>query len=613
MGSAPELVYEFTEDDVTLVVPILEDAAAASDDFASIADKLRELSTDRGILISRELQWELDLLLAFELRQGDTATKITLEPVSTGELTWPRPMDQATEAVRKLWLGLNERVVHPLLVSLLGDVLLSSRVNPKPEMASRTIDGYIAVSQLGEIEPLHQTDGLLRGLALARGYGLAAKESEIRLRIWQVCKTGLANHGSPGATVPLAEVLAIGPRNGPFTAPDRTDVADLLEEAHGLYPANQFVIDSVADASRALSVDDPERTRASERQVQAYIDLAQKSDQGIVRMHHLNAAAQLAKRFGLVGLGNVAVKHMQAVKPEEMGWQRHEQTLSLPRYDIEKYLRRYRRARNWQDYLSVWLQGEAPTGSYATNLAAVKKAGARSTLASIVPLGLFGAHGLPQKRYATPDEKELRLLVQVEEGMAQFHGSVLAEALTRMVQRWPAPSTEEVAAYLGDTFKCDPQLGSALAMSFSLFWDSQFTAAGHLIYSKTEAAARGLLLLLDEPLYKVEMGKAIGQFPALDFYLTNLIAQGLDVDWVRAIKSVLLSEGSNLRNLTAHGFKHFFVADEAALLIRIAAMLIILTPENAEKTDREFLRRLLNRPAAKARTSLRPRLRIVWE
>lgn len=614
MESTPTLVYEFSQDHVALLTPLLEDAAEKADCFASIADNIRELSSKRGVAISRELQWELDLLFSFELIQGSPATKVTLEPVSSsGTLTWPRPMDQASEAAKKLWTALDGVVVHPLLKALMGDVLLSSRLDPKPDIARKIVDGHLSASRIAHIDSIQITDGLLRALTIASGYGLLPEEAAIRLRMFEVCKSGLANAGYAGATVPLAEALALVPRSGSFSSPTKSEIAGLLDSAHALYPGNQFAIDAIGDAARSLSTDEGGRTRASERQVQAYIDLAESSEQGMVRMHHLNSAAQMAKRFGVVAAGKVAVTKMQSIKPEDMNWQVHERSLSLPRFELEKYLRRYRRAKNWQDYLSIWLLSDSPTGNFTTNMNAAKSASSRSTLASLLPVGMFGAHGLPQKMYATPDENELRLLVQIEEGMAQFHGMLLAEALTRMPQRWGTPSTEEVAAYLVTTYRCDAQLAFVLATSLSLFWGSHFTAAGHLIYSKVEAAARGLLLLLDEPLYKVEMGKAIGQFPALDFYLTSLISHGLDVDWVRAIKSVLLSEGSNIRNLTAHGFKNVFAADEVAVLIRIAAMLIVLTPHDADETDKKALRKLFKRPLAKARGPLRRRIRLVWE
>lgn len=88
----------------------------------------------------------------------------------------------------------------------------------------------------------------------------------------------------------------------------------------------------------------------------------------------------------------------------------------------------------------------------------------------------------------------------------------------------------------------------------------------------------------------------------MDFYVQSLETNGMDIDWVRALRATLLSDGLSLRNLHAHGFE--FSESESALLLRLVGLLCAL----AGAIDRSELLR----PTAAPQRGLRRRLRWVW-
>jgi hypothetical protein len=118
----------------------------------------------------------------------------------------------------------------------------------------------------------------------------------------------------------------------------------------------------------------------------------------------------------------------------------------------------------------------------------------------------------------------------------------------------------------------------------------------HLIVPKVESATRALLLELNEPLYRAAVGDGTGQFPGLGSLLPTLMENEFDEDWERFLRCFLLNEGSNVQNLTAHGFANGVSPVEAALAIRAGALMILLTNQNAVSRDEATVRAALSTP-----------------
>ncbi len=113
---------------------------------------------------------------------------------------------------------------------------------------------------------------------------------------------------------------------------------------------------------------------------------------------------------------------------------------------------------------------------------------------------------------------------------------------------------------------------------------------------KIEAAARALLLELNEPVYRAAVGDATGQFPGLGSLLPELLNNDFDPDWERFLRTFLLGEGSNVRNLVAHGFADTVDPINAALALRTCAVLILLTTEQAVHRDAGAVKAALATP-----------------
>lgn len=608
VSSPPNYTYHASHAD--LLAPMLDEVGNGVENLFEIPGHLRTTAVESGTEIPPELFRELQETSGYRLTEKQRAA-VSLEPTSGIDKMFPRAMDQASVDVRRLWGEVADRTSAPMIVAHMADLLLSAKVRSGPAQAEATIDAYLALSRSRSSATLHVAEGLMRAATIARVYSLTSREASVRERMYVLA--GDALRGSDplaGIILRLLEALSIEPRTAPSTNPAPAEVEALLDQADAHFDG-LFTVDAVANIALNLAKDNAGREAARRHQVESYIAIAEASA-GAVKMLHLTSAAQLATRHHLPDLRDVAVRKMQSMKPEEMEWTVTETSIPISGRVVRGWVRPIEKSLGWRDGLAQWLTTPAPTGSYATNVAEVKMASKASGILRIVPTTVFGPHGLPQKSYGALGDDDREMLGTLEEQLAQYYGKLNWASLDRIREKFGKPEVHDVAAFIADFYSCDSTLAEVVAVAMDLFWEGHFTAACHLAYPAIEAGARAVLLALDEPLYRVELANSPGRFPALDFYLDSLRDHGFDVDWDRAVRSMLLSDGSNLRNLAAHGFRRFFSGAEAAVLIRLAAMFATISPPGSSEADRKTVDSYVRRPLRAARRKLKPRLGIVW-
>lgn len=89
-----------------------------------------------------------------------------------------------------------------------------------------------------------------------------------------------------------------------------------------------------------------------------------------------------------------------------------------------------------------------------------------------------------------------------------------ATGLARMPAVYGIPEKDDIVAFLMDTYSCDQGMATGFTAALRLFWQEEYAASAHLSVPGVEQGIRRLLLLLNEPVCRVEQGKKIGQFPA---------------------------------------------------------------------------------------------------
>ena len=174
----------------------------------------------------------------------------------------------------------------------------------------------------------------------------------------------------------------------------------------------------------------------------------------------------------------------------------------------------------------------------------------------------------------------------------RLNGQTIAHELKAIKHQYGIVTPTQITAYLVQTYRCDSQLALALGQAIVSFWDERYTDAGRAAFPLVEAGARGVLLLLGDPLYRIQTGNAGGHFPSLEKYAEKLEQHDFDIDWLRCIRNPV----AKWRNALAHGHRLELADYEAAVLLRTAALLVVLTSSNSSEKDKEEIETNLRDP-----------------
>jgi len=154
-----------------------------------------------------------------------------------------------------------------------------------------------------------------------------------------------------------------------------------------------------------------------------------------------------------------------------------------------------------------------------------------------------------------------------------------------MADRYGVPSELDLAILLSGGGQGDEPLALSLARGFRHYWAGDYQACVHVVVPKAEAAARALLVELDEGIYRIQAGKDPGQYPGLYILLDELEKLALDESWAYFLHWLFLGPfGMNMRNEIAHGFVTDVGPVYAALVLRAASMLITVAAPQPPST-----------------------------
>lgn len=584
--------YKFELSDPDDLLRLLEPHAISASDPMSLA--LALLEAGKKPPVREELWAELQIALGYELDEQDDkpgAIEFHGEGYSLLGLGL-RSIQDASDDSRQLWQGLFDKSEAPILRAQFGDLILTSRVDSSPSHAQRTISAYIETSEQSRVDSLHATFAIMRANHLARSRNMSEAESSIRESVQRMAGRSLDSGSPPGIVLRLLDVLSVAPRSG-LGDDERAEILGLLDRAEGAF-SEPSAADSIADARRRLASDDVQRADATRRQFQAYMRAARESSDGFLQMHWAKYAAELATKHGDQELRDEAIRYMQAIPPENMGWKVFESSVHIPRNALRLHLRRYKAARDWRRAIALFLAGGSPTGSHEHNIELNRKL-SRGRLVSLFSRTVYGRHGLPER---TGGDFETGELHRLESFAIQNQGILLSLELDEIRRRFGPVDSGDLAAWLASAWDTDPEYAQSFAEALGLYWRGDPGSAARLSIPLCESGLRRLLLTLDEPVYRLEQGKSPGKFPSMDFYLGRLEKLDLDIDWVRAFRAEFLNEGLNVRNLFAHGFKLAFSKEEAAVTIRLAGLFIglsTLADENLATPSEPARRRLRRR------------------
>lgn len=601
----------YTPEEIDALAKELDELGASATDPWDLLQRLSAAHAKSGLQVERTpplVMAERALSYDFEDHPSKYGAVTVGQRFSSAKGDWPPALDAVDDQEKVFWADLADRLTHPLPLAQLSDLALTTGKRSGLTAATSLTQTYLDLGRDDNREPYFRASCLRRAWSLARQFSLAA-EADSRRALYELAQRFVVTSGiQTGVLFRPVEPLALAPRSGDFVDPDRAQVVTLvgaIEVAHGSSPT---VFEAVFEVREQLANTPAEREAARCSLVEGYLKLADASVE-LLRMSWLQEAATAAQKYGLTDLRETAVTLLQEMSVADLGLTSTTTDLLLPRHALDGRLSRYRRSRDAPSAFEIWLAGPSPTGSFEANLAKAKDLSGGS-IVSLVSRMTISPEGLPVRSSAGPETAADEMLERLELMTAKTHGIMLANELEAIRTEYGATSVEALATHLATRFGSDFELVTALSDAVASFWDERYSDSGRAAFPLVEAGARGLLLAMGEPLFRIETGDAEGHFPSLEAYADRLEANGFDQDWLRTIRNPV----ATLRNAIAHGHMHSLGREEAALLIRTAALLVTLSSPRATSASRNEVAARLRDPIGylAERAKLVRRWRRVW-
>lgn len=523
---------------------------------------------------------------------------------SSAENDWPPSFDQITDEEKAVWLTIAGRVKEALPLAHFHDLVYSSGVDNAPAVGIKVASMYLDLANFEHLDDYYRVSCLRRAWSLSRRFALPL-EQKARQRLWERCQALSRAEGTPaGILLQPFGPLVIKPRTGEFEAPSAEQVRDLLVSVRETRWPYAPIVEGVTELLEKLASSDVERDEARRKLVEAYLELAQ-AQPGMAASFWYDEAHGAALKYGFADLRDQTVSARQEMPVSALEMRSHVVEAQLPRHLADVYLSRYRHAGDRRVALDLWLTGSSPTGRYESNLESAQASTLERGIMQVVTRATFNAEGLPVKTTSGVESLKHEALEKLELMGAGVNGTVIARELEVIKNNYGASTAPDVATHLALRYECDYELAEAFGEALVNFWEGRCTDAGRAAYPLIEAGARGLLLTLGDPLYRMPTENSDGRFPALYEYSKRLEAHDFDIDWLRCLQNPV----AYFRNALAHGHLHHLKPYEAAVLLRMAGLLVILTPASSSQADREEVGLRLRDPigwaAAKAQFTKR--------
>lgn len=536
----------------------------------------------------RPLRRGLGYFLRDEVRNGRRQVVLKSTWIVGPGAATSNPKTEVAEIIEG-WIELAQTAKSPGAKAHFLDLLVCRGGPNTPERAAQAISAYVdfasaSVSRVAVAEEDHDVPLNERDCSLSLGRALSllhiasaspqagALASKAAAAAFQHVRVGLRSSvPRVGGTVSLLAVLTV---TAGLDAEQRKELSSLIRQAMTSYRTLVHVVDELAEL--ATSLDPTTREEVSRERVEARLDSATDREP-MVAMVFLEGAARLAKDLHIPDLAASATRRMQALAKEDLGFHVFETTASIPTELMHAQVHLLSQGRDWRESLESWLQGPPPSGDADSNRRNARESMA-GTLMAFLPSVHFGADNLPRWHAESEDDRLLERLGWFEDLQLATNGDLLAVALNRIAEMHGVPPLEELALFLSGDGRGDYALGLALARSLRRYWHQDFEGSLHTSAVRVEAAARRLVLLLDEPAYSVARQNNPGKYVGLSDLLDILAQHDFDESWDRFIRSLLLGPvGKNLRHDVAHGFQ---VAEPgpatAALALRAFSLFVVL-------------------------------------
>lgn len=495
----------------------------------------------------------------------------------------------------------------PIIRARAAEMLIQYRVQPVLSWTEVAISNWIETSRQ-EVRRKNAVLAVGRALTLAITRSLDRKNLKIVTGIESIFGTG--DNFADNALFVELDVMAIVmsrlPQFDPDLQPRVERVVREFKRAAGQLPVTENVLEPLL----RLAEDDVERVQVRARHVKFLILAGNESRDSFGRAQYYSQALKAATQYSLGDLKTEATVLLQRAAREPKEWSRIELKAEVPAVFLRAEVERVLYTDSWRHAILTWITGTPPAGTNESNRTSAAMAAKAGPITRLITRVEYSTAGYPVKTISDDTDHADYDYRKSQEYALALSGSIAAYSLQGIRSFFGTIDTSSIQGFLVSEFKCDRDAARSFAKGLECFWAKDYSAAVHVTIFEIERLLRSLLILLDQAVFKAEVGSKPGQFPSLDFYITAVESLGYDEDWISSIRALLCSQGLNLRNEYAHGLRNEFGNVEAANVIRTLGSVILSAPRfaSAIEVSAEFIGGHLTSSGlgSRPRTAVRP-------
>jgi len=573
--------------DVASAAAMLEDIAAHGQTLEDIRERFIERVDEPDSAVARAVNWMLGYMLieSPDLRARSRYGTPFAPMWESRESVFPPHLDALPnrEAVVSIWEEIAPLVHHSPIKGRVSDLLWCvGSGGDRHRHARNAIESYLSVAAaVSRREPdieqlLDAVSGIVRGHELSLEINAPDLQLRVRERIAGLLRQELQSEeagAQPGVWMRLfAPLVGLEPKDRP------SDLGELVAKAHVLVTDNPDIRLALLQMQEQLARGDQSLTRSIRRRAVAMLIMrARQQTNGLARQHRFLEALELTRQKGVGRRTERRIRRgLQQIDPSSFDWQEYSSSSYITDEEIEEWIDSIVGDDGLESALDRFaLAGGSPVGDRERTEHTDNELAQRFVLRHLVTRVVADEHGRQIRRAEDPVDKRSLDILEHEAGNVQLDGALRQLALDRMSARY---ATEPASLRrLFQTELIDAGHADAFARAFEHFWADRPDEALLVALPRIEAVLRKLLDVVGGVTYQPPRNHRPGRVIGMGEVLRGLeeMSTGGEEEWFRFFRVALTepAPGLNLRNRHVHGLAEQALKQDAAIVLRIAALL----------------------------------------
>lgn len=573
--------------DVDRAAALLDDLAVEEQSLEEIRKLFHERVDEPNSLVARAVNWMLGYMLveasdfAGRRRYGTAFAPIW----ELKEGVFPPYLDKLPncESVIAIWRDLARLLRHPVINGRVSDLLWCvDSGGERHRHARNAIESYLSAADNAGMDEseFEQLIGTVQGLCRARELSLELNAHDLLTRVDNRIADLLRHElqseeaGSrPGVWMRLfAPLVSLHEEDRP------RDLRELLAGAHLLATDRPDIRLALFQMQERLARRDQSETRRIRRSAVAMLILeARRQTDGLSRQNRFLEALDFARHNGVGQRTELCIRRaLRQIDPNSIDWLEYSYSTKISDEQMEEWIDTIVGDDGFESVLERFaLVGGPPVGGRERTERTVDDLAQRFVFQNLFTRVVADDRGLQIRRVESPELKRELDILEHEARNVQIDGWLRQLALDRIPERFPRESAN--LRRLFNTSLIDRGQADAFARAFEHFWSDRPDEALVVALPRIEAVLRRLFDLLGGAIYQPPRDQRPGRVLGLGEVLRGLeeLSTGDEAEWFRSFRVALTEPlpGLNLRNRHLHGLTDQAEKPDAAIVLRIAALL----------------------------------------